>query len=156
MLENKNLESIPKYYVLTEIQPEEIIFKKETNEELIRKRIKIDEPINKELLRKKIKSLLFRLQFNLYSKRTFYVIDAIILTLDNPELIGNLSNLYEKVGLKYNIDSNKIGRSIIGAIDIMNNHISKEQLRSFFYIYNNEKVNPKYFFTLVYEYFSNA
>ena len=41
MLENKNLESIPKYYVLTEIQPEEIIFKKETNEKLIRNRNKI-------------------------------------------------------------------------------------------------------------------
>ena len=52
MLENNNLESIPKYYVLTEIQPEEIIFKKETNKELIRKKIKIDEPIHVVLLRK--------------------------------------------------------------------------------------------------------
>ena len=110
---------------------------------------------NGKVLREKIKKLLLELKFDIYSKGTYYLIEAIILAVNNPDLIVVLNELYKKIANKYNKNSTQIRRSIIGSIDVMNNHISSEQLHSFFHIYNNEKVSPKYFFTVVIEYFNN-
>lgn len=89
----------------------------------------------------------------MYSNGTKYIIAAIILAYNNTELLSNVSYLYERIALQYNENPNKIQRSIRSSIDIMNNHISKECLRSFFYIYGNDKITPKYFFTTVVDYF---
>lgn len=137
---------LPKIYrILPELNYDEILY---TIEE-----IKIPIPI-KELSKKEIKSLLLSLKVNIYSKGTVYLIDAIQFVYNDPDLLYNITNLYIKVAVKYNVDNYyKIQRSIRGTIDTMNNHITPDLLESFFHIYKNDIVSPKYFFTIVNEYF---
>ena len=104
--------------------------------------------------RKKIRQLLLDLKFNMYSLGTNYLVDAIMILLKKPILIRNLNKLYEEVGKLYNKKGETIKRSIIGVIVVMNNKITPDQLRSFFYIYTNERVSPKYFFTIICECFN--
>lgn len=92
----------------------------------------------------------------MYSKGTNYIIDAILMAYNNTELLSNISYLYEKISIQYNENINKIQRSIRSSIDNMNSHISKEHLRSFFYIYNNDVITPKYFFITIVDYFINT
>lgn len=108
----------------------------------------------KELSDREIKNLLLYLKVNIYSKGTVYLIDAIQLVYNDPNLLYNITNLYIQVAVKYNVDNYcKIQRSIRGTIDTMNNHITSDILEFFFHIYKNDIVSPKYFFTIVNEYF---
>ena len=91
----------------------------------------------KELDQIKLKSLLLELKFNLYSRGTLFLIDAINIAYNNPTVLCKIENLYYEVSEKNNISVNKIQRSIRSSIDVMNNHISPELLHSFFYIYNS-------------------
>jgi DNA-binding response OmpR family regulator len=106
-----------------------------------------------ELTRKEIKDLLYELKFNMYSKGSRYIADAIELAYKDIDLLSNVTELYKRVAAINNEKMNKIQRSIRSSIDVMNNHISKEQLRSFFHIYDNDIITPKYFFTRVVDYF---
>ena len=108
--------------------------------------------VPEELSQIKLKSLLLELKFNLYSRGTLYLIDAINIAYNEPMLLCKIEDLYNRVAKKNNISMNKIQRSIRSSIDVMNSHISKELLRSFFNIYNNELIAPKYFFTIILEY----
>lgn len=110
-------------------------------------------PVKNDLTRSQIKTLLLSLKFNLYSKGTHYIIDAIQIAYKNPNLLYNITNLYEKVAHIYNIDSEKVQRSIRNSIDVMNSHIPNDKLQSFFHVYEKDIVPPKYFFTIVIEYF---
>lgn len=110
-------------------------------------------PIEDKLSKSQIKELLFSLKFSIYSKGTNYLIEAIQIAYNSPNLVYNISNLYEKVALIYNADRKKVERSIRNSIDIMNNHITSDKLQSFFHIYEKEIVTPKYFFTVILEYF---
>ena len=109
--------------------------------------------IPSELDRKEIKDLLYELKFNMYSKGSRYIADAIQLAYKDIDLLSNVSSLYKLVALQNDEKDNKIQRSIRSSIDTMNSHISKEQLRSFFHIYDNDIITPKYFFTTVVDYF---
>lgn len=102
---------------------------------------------------REIKKLLFDLKFNTYSKGSRLIIDAIQLAFNDINLLSNLTMLYRIIAFENNEKENKIQRSIRSSIDTMNNHISKEQLRSFFHIYNNDIITPKYFLTTVVDYF---
>lgn len=107
----------------------------------------------KELTKKEIKDLIYRLNFNMYSKGSRYIVDAIKLAYDDINLLSNVTELYKLIAIMNDEKPNKIQRSIRSSIDIMNNHITKEHLRSFFHIYDNNIITPKYFFTTVVDYF---
>ena len=106
-----------------------------------------------ELTKKEIKDLIYRLNFNMYSKGSRYIVDAIKLAYDDINLLSNVTELYKLIAIMNDEKPNKIQRSIRSSIDIMNNHITKEHLRSFFHIYDNNIITPKYFFTTVVDYF---
>lgn len=91
-------------------------------------------------------------KFNLYAKGTIYIIDAILMSYNNPRLLSNLTVLYNIIAMQNNDNVTRVQRSVRSSIDNMNNHITKEQLRSFFHIYDNDIVTPKYFFTTVLDY----
>jgi len=128
------------------------IMPKPTNLDEVLSLIKDISNAPKELDQIKLKSLLLELKFNLYSKGTLFLIDAINIAYNNPVLLCKIEDLYNRVSMKNNISVNKIQRSIRSSIDVMNNHISPELLRSFFHIYNNDIIAPKYFFTIIIEY----
>ena len=107
----------------------------------------------KELTKKEIKDLIYRLNFNMYSKGSRYIVDAIKLAYDDINLLSNVTELYKLIAIMNDEKPNKIQRSIRSSIDVMNNHITKEHLRSFFHIYDNNIITPKYFFTTVVDYF---
>lgn len=108
---------------------------------------------NKELEKKKIKDFLSDFNINLYSRGARYIADAIQFAYNDIDLLSNVTELYKEVAILNNEKVNRIQRSIRSSIDIINSHISKEQLRSFFHIYNNDIITPKYFFTIVVDYF---
>ena len=128
------------------------IMPKPTNLDEVLSLIKDISNAPKELDQIKLKSLLLELKFNLYSKGTLFLIDAINIAYNNPVLLCKIEDLYNRVSIKNNVSVNKIQRSIRSSIDVMNNHISPELLRSFFHIYNNDIIAPKYFFTIIIEY----
>lgn len=128
------------------------IMPKPTNLDEVLSLIKDISNTPKELDQIKLKSLLLELKFNLYSRGTLFLIDAINIAYNNPTVLCKIENLYYEVSEKNNISVNKIQRSIRSSIDVMNNHISPELLHSFFYIYNNDIIAPKYFFTIIIEY----
>ena len=128
------------------------IMPKPTNLDEVLSLIKDISNAPKELDQIKLKSLLLELKFNLYSKGTLFLIDAINIAYNNPVLLCKIEDLYNRVSIKNNVSVNKVQRSIRSAIDVMNNHISHELLRSFFHIYNNDIIAPKYFFTIIIEY----
>jgi len=131
------------------------IMPKPTNLDEVLSLIKDISNAPKELDQIKLKSLLLELKFNLYSKGTLFLMDAINIAYNNPVLLCKIEDLYSRVSMKNNLSVNKIQRSIRSSIDVMNNHISPELLRSFFHIYNNDIIAPKYFFTIIIEYLYN-
>jgi len=100
-----------------------------------------------------IRILLNNLKFNIYSNGFKYVAEAITIAYNDTRLLYNMNNLYKKVAFNNKENKNKIQRSIRSSIDVMNSHISKDLLRSFFHIYDNDIVTPKIFFNMVVEYF---
>ena len=108
---------------------------------------------NEELDKKAIKEFFASFNINPYSRGTRYIADAIQLAYNDIDLLSNVTELYKKVAILNNEKVNRIQRSIRSSIDIINSHISKEQLRSFFHIYDNDIITPKYFFTIVVDYF---
>lgn len=128
------------------------IMPKPTNLDEVLSLIKDISNAPRELDQIKLKSLLLELKFNLYSKGTLFLIDAINIAYNNPVLLCKIEDLYNRVSIKNNVSVNKVQRSIRSSIDVMNNHISHELLRSFFHIYNNDIIAPKYFFTIIIEY----
>lgn len=109
--------------------------------------------LNEELDKKEIKEFFASFNINPYSRGTRYIADAIQLAYNDIDLLSNVTELYKKVAILNNEKVNRIQRSIRSSIDIINSHISKEQLRSFFHIYDNDIITPKYFFTIVVDYF---
>ena len=131
------------------------IMPKPTNLDEVLSLIKDISNVPKTLSQIKLKSLLLELKFNLYSRGTLFLIDALNIAYNNPRLLCKIEDLYYEVAKKNNLSVNKIQRSIRSSIDVMNGHISTELLRSFFHIYNNELIAPKYFFTMIIEYLYN-
>lgn len=105
------------------------------------------------LTQKEIKALLFDFKFNIYSKGARYITDAIQLAYKDINLLSNITELYKLIAIMNDEKVNKIQRSIRSSIDTMNSHITKECLRSFFHVYNNDTITPKYFFTIVVDHF---
>lgn len=108
-----------------------------------------------ELSNNKIRNFLFNLKFNLYSKGSIYLVEAIKLAYKEPILLCDMKKLYSRLGNKYNVNPIKIQWSIRNSIELLNKNISIDVLHSIFHIYGNETLTPKYFFTATVEYLNN-
>ena len=131
------------------------IFQKPVNYDILINTIKEIGNVRNELKDKEIKNLLIAFNFRMYSKGTRYILDAIKVAYYDELCLSNMQFLYKRIGIMNNVKMSKIQRSIRSSIDVMNKHISRESLQSFFHIYDNDIITPKYFFTMVVDYFKD-
>lgn len=82
----------------------------------------------------KINSLMTKLNFNLYTKGTKYLIDCLIIANNNSNLLYNISDLYSHVAEINNTNSNIIKWSITNSLSTMNRFVDKKMLCSFLMI----------------------
>lgn len=108
-------------------------------------KIKLD---NKEL-----RDFLFSLNFNLYADGTIYLIDALNLAFENPRLLRNIKDLYDKVAELHSVPSNSVKWGIRNSIETMNHNTTKAEIKSKFNISYDKKMTPKYFIPLVISHF---
>lgn len=92
-----------------------------------------------------INNLMEKLNFNLYTKGTKYLIDCIIIANNNIDLLYNISELYSYVAGINNTNTNIIKWSITNSLSTMNRFVDKEMLYSLFDDYDGRKISPKYF-----------
>lgn len=102
-----------------------------------------------------INSLMKKLNFNLYTKGTKYLIDCIIIANNNTDLLYNISELYSYVAGINNTNPNIIKWSITNSLSTMNRFVDKEMLYSLFDEYDGRKISPKYFISILIHYIKN-
>lgn len=112
--------------------------------------------LSKNLSEKEVKNLLQKFGLNIYSKGSRYILNAILLAYDNIDFLSNISELYKIIAYMNNEKTAKVQRSIRSSVDIINSRIPQELLRSFFHIYDKNLITPKYFFTVVVDYFKET
>ena len=74
----------------------------------------------KKITNKEIRDFLFTLNFNLYADGTLYLIDALRFGIENPRLLRNIKDIYDKVAELHSIPSNSVKWGIRNAIETMN------------------------------------
>ena len=109
---------------------------------------------NKEIEQKKLKGLLAELRLSIFSTRVQQLITAINLAYEKPFLLNNIKDLYVEVAKIYNVSPKTIKWSIRTSIDTLNRSVSIDTLCSVFSLkFRPDTVTPKYFITLIVEYF---
>ena len=107
-----------------------------------------------EITPKKIRDLLCELNIQPFSRSGKYVVYALEIVLDDPSILENIKDLYYKISKQTNSSYNAVKWGIRNSISLMNRLISTHDLRTIFRIYDNERnITPKYFFTMILEYF---
>ena len=110
--------------------------------------------ISNGISEKKLRKLFLDLKFNLFSQGTIYLLDAINIAYNNPFMLYNMKDIYNDLGNMYNVNPNKIKWSIRNSIETMNRTVSSQKLISIFPAYDTYiKITPKYFISLILEYF---
>ena len=108
----------------------------------------------KELDQKKLKLLLLELGINIFSSKGRQLIKAISIAFNQPYLLENIKDLYSEVGKQYSISPLTVKWSIRSLIDTLNRSLSINDLCSFFSLnFKPETISPKFFISLVVEYF---
>ena len=108
----------------------------------------------KELNQKELKEILAELRLNIFSSRVQQLITAISLAYEKPYLLNNIKDLYIEVAKIYNLSPKTIKWSIRTSIDTLNRSVSIDTLCSVFSLkFRPDTVTPKYFITLIVEYF---
>ena len=103
---------------------------------------------------KRLKELLAELRLSIFSTRVQQLITAINLAYEKPFLLNNIKDLYVEVAKIYNVSPKTIKWSIRTSIDTLNRSVSIDNLCSVFSLkFRPETVTPKYFITLIVEYF---
>ena len=103
---------------------------------------------------KRLKELLAELRLSIFSTRVQQLITAINLAYEKPFLLNNIKDLYVEVAKIYNVSPKTIKWSIRTSIDTLNRSVSIDTLCSVFSLkFRPETVTPKYFITLIVEYF---
>ncbi len=103
---------------------------------------------------KRLKELLAELRLSIFSTRVQQLITAINLAYEKPFLLNNIKDLYVEVAIIYNVSPKTIKWSIRTSIDTLNRSVSIDTLCSVFSLkFRPETVTPKYFITLIVEYF---
>ena len=101
-----------------------------------------------------IDELLAELRLIIFSTRVQQLITAINLAYEKPYLLNNIKDLYIEVAKIYNLSPKTIKWSIRTSIDTLNRSVSIDTLCSVFSLkFRPETVTPKYFITLIVEYF---
>ena len=103
---------------------------------------------------KRLKELLAELRLSIFSTRVQQLITAINLAYEKPFLLNNIKDLYVEVAKIYNVSPKTIKWSIRTSIDTLNRSVSIDTLCSVFSLkFRPDTVTPKYFITLIVEYF---
>lgn len=109
---------------------------------------------NKGIEQKKLKESLAELRLSIFSTRVQQLITAINLAYEKPFLLNNIKDLYVEVAKIYSVSPKTIKWSIRTSIDTLNRSVSIDTLCSVFSLkFRPETVTPKYFITLIVEYF---
>lgn len=109
----------------------------------------------KEFNEKNIRTLLLKLNFNLHSYGTTYLIYAIDEAYKNPDLIANISKLYELVGEKVFLPPETVRGKIRNSMETMLRITSDDEIKRVLPFYHNSKrLTPKYLITLIVDYFT--
>lgn len=111
--------------------------------------------ISEVLSTKKISDLLIDLNIQPYSKNYDYLIDSILIAYKKPFILRNIKLLYEEIGRKNNVSPTQVKWIIRNSINVMNKYITQDMLSSIFHIRDNRILTPKYFFTMLIQYFEN-
>lgn len=111
--------------------------------------------ISEVLSTKKISDLLIDLNIQPYSKNYDYLIDSILIAYKKPFVLRNIKLLYEEIGRKNNVSPTQVKWIIRNSINVMNKYITQDMLSSIFHIRDNRILTPKYFFTMLIQYFEN-
>lgn len=88
----------------------------------------------KKITNKEIRDFLFTLNFNLYADGTLYLIDALRFGIENPRLLRNIKDIYDKVAELHSIPSNSVKWGIRNAIETMNHNTTIDEINSKFNI----------------------
>lgn len=109
---------------------------------------------NEEINQKELKEILTELRLNVFSTRGKQLISAINIAYKQPYLLNNIKDLYSEVAKLYNISPKTVKWSIRTSIDTLNRSLSIDNLCSVFSLkFRPDTVTPKYFITLIVEYF---
>lgn len=119
--------------------------------------IKILEDFNDNTLESIIYDMLWRLRFNLYSKGTIYLTDAIILAYYNNSLLYDTNELIRQVAQKYDSESKNIRNNIDNALNLAFKYDNLQYDIDFFNgYYDGRKISLKYFITLAVHYIESS
>lgn len=109
---------------------------------------------SQEINQKELKEILIELRLNVFSTRVKHLISAINVAYKRPYLLNNIKDLYSEVAKEYNISPKTVKWSIRTSIDTLNRSLSIDNLCSVFSLkFRPDTVTPKYFITLLVEYF---
>lgn len=132
------------------------IFTNPVNYESVIETIKeIPNNFEKEFNEKNIRTLLLKMNFNLHSYGTIYLIYAIDEAYKNPSLVTNITKLYELVGEKVSLSPETVRGKIRNSIETMLRITSDDEIKEVLPFYHNSKrLTPKYLITLIIDYFT--
>lgn len=104
-------------------------------------------------LEKNILDMLWKLRFNLYSKGTNYIKDAIILAYFNNSLLYDSNKLMKEIANLYNLDEKNVRNNMDNALNLAFNYENLQYDIQFFKgYYDGRKVSLKYFIVLAVHY----
>ena len=97
--------------------------------------------------------MLWHLRFNLYSKGTIYLKDAIIIAYYNNILLYDTNQLIKQVAQKYNLDEKNIRNNIDNSLNRAFTYENlKYDIEFFKGYYDGRKISLKYFISLAVHY----
>ena len=115
--------------------------------------IKILENLTDTTLENSIYDMLWHLRFNLYSKGTIYLKDAIIIAYYNNILLYDTNKLIKQVAQKYNLDEKNIRNNIDNSLNRAFTYENlKYDIEFFKGYYDGRKISLKYFISLAVHY----
>lgn len=110
---------------------------------------------NKEVSQKDLRDILCDLKIQPFSKGGKYILSSLEILINNPSILENIKDLYTLVSRKYNVSYSSVKWGIRSSITLMNRYVTNKQLNKIFRIYDKDTniITPKYFFTMILEYF---
>lgn len=124
---------------------------------LLLKLIKILEDFTDVSLENAIHDMLWKLHFNLYSKGSIYLKEAIIVAYYNRQLLLDTKKLINEVAQKHNSNSKNIRNNIDNALNLAFKYENLQYDIDFFNgYYDGRKISLKYFISLAVHYLEST
>ena len=119
--------------------------------------IKILEDFTDVSLENAIHDMLWKLHFNLYSKGTIYLKEAIIVAYYNRQLLLDTKKLINEIAQKHNSNSKNIRNNIDNALNLAFKYENLQYDIDFFNgYYDGRKISLKYFISLAVHYIEST